>query len=409
MFSPAQKKMYLGCFLAYTCAYITRLNFSAALPALGASLQLHSTQFGLIQTLNALLYAAGQMIFGMMADKINPKRFVVTGLSLSALCNVLFGFSKRFEALLLFWCLNGVAQSMLWTPIVTLMATHFEGKARDRVVFGLSISLIAGHLLAWGVSTFLSIRAGWQFSFFIPAGLALAGALAFFLLVKEAKGKNIESAVKGREIESLKLSKKALFLSSGLLPLLLVCILSGFIRDGVINWAPTILSEKFQAGGGMGEWVTLLIIPLFNLAGILIGRSVYRRAGGNARQTITRFFVAGILFTVLLYFAELTSLVVMIAVLLGVCCAVIYGINPLMTSIVPMEYAPFGKVGTVAGLIDSFIYIGSALSGLLASLIQSVHGWQGVFFSWIIGCALALGLSFLSNRLFGLFKKERSI
>lgn len=406
MFTLKQKKIFFACFCAYTCAYITRLNFSAALPAVVESLSLENTQMGLIQTLNALLYAGGQLFFGTQADRLNAKKLIPAGLILTALFNLLFAFSSNYVSLLIFWCLNGVAQSMLWTPIVTLISSEFEGKARDKVAFALSMSLIAGHLLAWGFSSLLVNSVGWRFSFGIPACIALMGSFVFMAVMKNIKPHKEENIQKGREIEKVSLKPKALFLYSGLLALLFVCILNGFIRDGVINWAPTILGERLAAGESMGSWLTILIIPLLNLMGILIGRRLYQKAGSNARQTITLFYFGSITFAALLFVFEKTAYTFITALLLGACCAAMYGINPIMTTIVPMEYAPFGKVGTVAGLIDSFIYVGSALSGIITSIIQANFGWSGVFFSWIGVSLLALGLSFTSGRQYEKFKKE---
>ena len=50
-------------------------------------------------------------------------------------------------------------------------------------------------------------------------------------------------------------------------------------------------------------------------------------------------------------------------VLLGLCSAMAYGINPLLTGFLPMDYQSLGRVGMAAGLIDALIYVGSAFSG----------------------------------------------
>ena len=59
---------------------------------------------------------------------------------------------------------------------------------------------------------------------------------------------------------------------------------------------------------------------------------------------------------------------ILCAVLLGVLCAFLFGVNPLITSLFPMEYDKMGRVALVAGVIDCFIYIGSALAGSAADL-----------------------------------------
>lgn len=96
----------------------------------------------------ALVYAAGQIINGLLADKINVRLSIAAGLAASAVCNALFGLNSSFALLLALWGLNGAAQSMLWTPIVKLVAERFSGHARDRASFVLSITVIFGHFIA---------------------------------------------------------------------------------------------------------------------------------------------------------------------------------------------------------------------------------------------------------------------
>ena len=109
-FSRQEKCIFAGCFFSYLFAYTARLNLSAALPNLTASLQLSDTQGGLIQTCFAIVYASGQFVNGAMADRMNPRWHITLGLLLSALCNLLFGLSTQYWQMLLLWALNGAAQ-----------------------------------------------------------------------------------------------------------------------------------------------------------------------------------------------------------------------------------------------------------------------------------------------------------
>ena len=83
------------------------------------------------------------------------------------------------------------------------------------------------------------------------------------------------------------------------------------------------------------------------------------------------------------FFARLSTL--LCAVLLAGCVAMAYGLNPLLTSLLPLEYYDLGRVGTVAGLVDAFIYLGSSLSGVVTGALAENAGWQTVFFIWAAG------------------------
>lgn len=111
-FSSFQRSTLLLCFFAYASAYTGRLNLSAALPGLRGSIAISDVQAGLFQTVFALVYAAGQIINGLLADKINVRLSIAAGLAASAVCNALFGLNSSFALLLALWGLNGAAQSM---------------------------------------------------------------------------------------------------------------------------------------------------------------------------------------------------------------------------------------------------------------------------------------------------------
>ena len=72
----------------------------------------------------------------------------------------------------------------------------------------------------------------------------------------------------------------------------------------------------------------------------------------------------------------------------------LYGVNPLLTSLFPMEYDKMGRVALVAGVIDCFIYLGSALAGALTGALTESIGWNRVFALWaaaqLMGALLAV-------------------
>ena len=79
------------------------------------------------------------------------------------------------------------------------------------------------------------------------------------------------------------------------------------------------------------------------------------------------------------------------SVLLGLICAGMYGANTMLTGLIPLEYDRIGRTSLTAGLIDSLIYLGSALSGALAGgVYENLGGWA-LYGLWIAaGAASAL-------------------
>lgn len=399
LFTKAQWRIFFGCFIAYAAAYIGRLNLSAALPKLTEGMTLTDVQGGMFQTGFALIYATGQLVNGSLVDRISARKYIFVGMLSSALCNLLVGTAQSYGTLLLFWCMNGVAQSMLWTPIVKMMATWFHGKARGRVSFGMSMTLIVGHLLAWAISGFMAELFGWRQSFLIPAAVVGVMAVAVFALLRdkpseaelaeEMEGENEEARVEAETVTNV-MPIQTMIMKTGLLMVLLCCIGNGFVRDGVITWAPTIINSIGAGMPGGSSVVVTLMIPVLNFMGVLAGKRVHGRMGNNARKcAMLMMMVSSVLSLLVLVGAKS---MVLCALLLGLTCAATYGINPMLTTLIPMEYTRAGRVGLVAGLIDCFIYLGSSLAGIATGAVSESLGWNAVFIAW---CVVAVAGSLL--------------
>ena len=383
-FTAYQKRVLGACFAVYFCTYIGRLNMSATLDdIIGSFKGLDNATGGLLQTLFAVFYAMGQLLFGFLADKFEPKRLIMTGLIGSAMANLAFSFMPSFGLLLAMWTVNGVFQSMIWTPIVICMAHCFEDKKRKSASFVMSFTLALGHFAAWGLAMLLSRQFSWRWSYRIPALiLLLASFAALFMLPGGLRGssKGKKNAITAQPVKTL--------LGTGLILMLFCCVLNGFVRDGVVTWAPTIL------GGKQHTMLFSLIIPCVNLLGIMLGAYLVRHYRGNIRA-LTGLMTGFSGIPALLACALGNMHVAVAAVLLGLMSAVLYGTNPLLTTLTPLEYDAFGRVGLVAGLIDCSIYLGSALSGTFTGLVsQSAQGWRAVYGLWtaaaFVSCMMAL-------------------
>lgn len=406
VFTKAQWRIFFGCFVAYAVAYVARLNLAAALPDMLRNMNLTETQGGMFQTGFALIYAAGQLVNGSLVDKISARRHILIGMIASGLCNLLVGCSQSFGWLLAGWCLNGAAQSMLWTPIVKLMATWYHGAARNRVSFGMSITLIVGHLAAWAISGFMATLFGWRLSFLIPAALiALMSVAAFILLRDDPSEEQLADEKRmlggltetGGEPQNEKklMPIRQMLLNTGLLMVLFCCIANGFVRDGVMTWAPTIIGSIGGETLGSSTAVSL-IIPILNMVGVIVGRKVHVMMKNNGRMCTAALMAVSSILSLLILAASKSM--ALCALLLGLTCAATYGINPMLTTLIPMEFDSAGRVGLVAGMVDCFIYLGSSMAGIATGALSDAMGWNAVFTAWCIVAAVGAVMGAISLR-----------
>lgn len=394
-FSREQRRCLTLCFLSYAAAYTGRLNLSAALVGLKNSLALTDARAGLFQTVFALAYAAGQVFNGSRVDRVSARRSIAVGLFASAVCNLIFGLTENAAVLTAVWALNGAAQSMLWTPIVKLTATWFSGAERERASVILSVTIICGHLAAWGLSGTMASMFHWRFSFLLPAAILAAAGIAAAALLRDRPDAEAAdpSTVKAAPAVG-RMALRPLIRSTGLAALLACCICNGFVRDSIVTWGPTILAES----GGLSLNATLvsLVIPILNLCGVMVVRRCYRLLGGSARGAVGILLAGSAVVSLLMLPSGLG--VIWSALMLGLCCAANSGINPMINTLIPMEYDGTGRVGLVAGLVDCFIYLGSALSGVVTGALSDAIGWHWVYAVWAFVSFAGALLAFCSAK-----------
>ena len=402
-FSSMQKKILLTCIVVYTTAYAGRMNLSAALSSIAGEMSLSMMRAGFLQTVFAVVYACGQLVNGSIVDHLNPAKYMLVGITGTAVCNLAMGFGNSYAAMLVIWALNAVFQSMMWTPIMRMLAMHFPvRRTRERASETVALSLVIGHLASWAISGFVSGRTGWRYSFIIPACAAfvVAAGAAFALRdVGTIKGESL-----GQQTKEIQTGDPLLrtFAATGFFFVLVTASMHGFIRDGVITWTPTIL-HHMSGGQTVSSTSFSLILPMINFVGIMIGFSL-RRRGARPHSVVAVMMTATIVCALPLLL--IVRSLALTAALLGCMCATMYGLNTMLTGLIPFEYNRIGKTGMTAGLVDSFIYAGSVLAGALAGGVYEGFGVSALVIMWIAASALSIVMMRISGRMNAAYWKK---
>ncbi|MBR6186177.1 MAG: MFS transporter [Clostridia bacterium] len=376
-YTKSELRLLLACFWAYTAAYISRCNLSPSLAAIAASFGVSAARAGLLPTCFAIPYAVGQIVSGLLADRYPAVRLMLIGLLGSSAVNVLFSICPYFPLLVALWFVNGLLQSMVWTPIMRILAVQFRDSVRDHAVFFISLTLIFGYLLAWALSGLLTSLFGWRAAFLVSGTVTAAIAVPSVLRMKglPAGGPSLPG-----EPPKARAPIRKLLLGTNLILLLICCFTNGYVRDSISYWATKLLmdTQGIDLNSAVG---IILIIPCVNFLGIQMGRAAYQRTGNNL------YLSSGILFAVCTVLCAAlgpvsqSSLPGCIAVLVLI-SAMTYGLNPLLTTLMPMLYCHMNRVALAAGLLDAMIYAGSAFSGFFAGYLCDRFGWSAVFLSW---------------------------
>ena len=116
-----------------------------------------------------------------------------------------------------------------------------------------------------------------------------------------------------------------------------------------------------------------------------------------------------VLFVVLLSaYSVIAKSAVLLMILFGVSAMIMSAVNNVITSIVPLYMRRKMDSGLLAGVLDTFCYIGSTLSTGLLGYIADSKGWTGVFlclFIFSAAACLVCGISVLVKKYSG-FSEE---
>ena len=186
---------------------------------------------------------------------------------------------------------------------------------------------------------------------------------------------------------------------SGFVVVLIVSVMYGFVRDGITTWAPQILGEV--SGDSMSATTFSLVIPLINTLGIVLSYSLRNIPGLHNRRIVAVMMMISTVFCACLCGA---SGVVLCALFMGFACACLSGANPLLTSLIPMEYEREKLIGMSAGLIDSLIYVGSALAGVMAGFIRESLSLNALFITWAGVALIAAALAAVSDSMLRVYR-----
>ena len=124
--------------LVYLACYFARNILSVVTPQIVADTKISFEFIGTISTANMFFYAGGQLINGIIGDKIKAKYLVGGGLVLAGLCSVVMGLSQEPS---LEFTHSSISKSPLATDIVLSDGTRMIHSHPGTLIYSLAILL----------------------------------------------------------------------------------------------------------------------------------------------------------------------------------------------------------------------------------------------------------------------------
>ena len=360
-------------FLGYATFYLLRSNnVSVVTLEIQDSLNYSKEMIGDLGAITALTYGLSKFLMGSLSDRSDARKFMATGLLLTAFCNFAFGATRDYHTHLWLWGLNGFFQGMGWPPCGRVMGHWFSERER-----GLTFSIwntshnvgggIAGVLAAWAVKEF----GGWEYAFFVPGVIAIVGAMYIFWRLRDTPQSvglppieqyrddypaNRDDAV---DIER-ELTFRELFIGKVLLNkyvwLLAIANFFAYItRYSMLDWGPTYLREA--KGGTIDDgWRGLMAIEFGGIPSTIFFGWMSDRLEGRRGMvaTLCMLPIIGAFAAIIVIPPGYLWLDFTMLMLIG------FFVYPVINLIViaALDIVSKKAIGTAAGFIGLFGYLG---------------------------------------------------
>lgn len=398
-----QTRTIIATMIGYALFYFVRKNLSIAMPAMQADLGITKTELGLFLTLHGLIYGLSKFINGFIGDRVNARYFMVTGLVLSAICNVVFGFSSAVLVFGIVWMLNGWFQGMGFPPCARML-THWvppRELATKMSVWNTSHSIGAGLVV---IVCGYVVSLGWRWCFFVPSIIALLGAVGVWFTMRDTpqsvglpalvpEGLTKEEAEhEDTSAEFKAFVRKQVFLN----PYIWVIAVANFfvyvIRYVVLDWGPTLLSEWKGVSIEHAGWM----VAAFEISGIIgmlaAGWATDRFFGGRSPRVCVFCMGFATLFIFLFWLLD-TPPMWLASLLLMAAGFFIYGPQALV-GIAAANMATKLAAATAGGFTGLFGYASTLVSGWGLGYLATNYGWS-LAISVLIGIGITGTLVFM--------------
>lgn len=373
------KSIVLLGFLVYFFSYAMRLDYSASIVAIVSDLNISNTMASAAVTGSFITYGIGQVICGFIGDKVSPVKMISVAMLGTILVNILVSFSSNITVITVLWCINGICQAMLWPPLTRFVSEQVGTEKYSDAITYVGLSASIGTIFIYLFVPIILEITIWRNVFRCMSVLGI-----IMLIVWGYATRNIpmgKAETKIRVKDSRTISIWGLITLAGLIPIFLAIALQGILRDGIQTWLPSLANEQFGLSASSSVLSTA-VLPVLSVTSVLISNGIYHKIK-NEIKTATIMF--GIAFAATLPMAlGLRIPALMTIVFAAMISGCMHGVNHMLISLIPKNFAKFGIVSTFSGILNAFTYIGASISSYGFAVIADGIGWNAVLISWSV-------------------------
>jgi OPA family glycerol-3-phosphate transporter-like MFS transporter len=386
--------------LTYAFLYMGRYNLKVSkfafeeiqgadgLPLMG------NADFGMIFMWGTIVYGFSFLINGPLTDKYGGRFSILVGSAGALVANFVMGlaswsllnngmFHKEIAAnfvavFSVLYAINMYFQSFGAVAIVKVNASWFHVRERGvfGAIFGILISLGIYFAFDWGYRILNGIGLVWVF--FVPTILLVIFWVLDYFIVQNSPGEagqkdfdtaDASSGDDGPQLGALSVFKLMLR-NPVIITIALVEFCSGFLRQAIMQWYRTFAKQTDAMLGLKSSFVYdnwgLLLCCAGILGGVFAGTisdHVFKSRRGPVAALLYGLMLVC---SVILVFTYKTSAVSWLVLFMSMA---VIGVHGMLSGTASMDFGGRKNVGIAVGIIDGFVYLGTAVMSLTYSIV----------------------------------------
>ena len=369
--------------LMYTSFYLCRYNLSLANKSIADEFHFSKSQMNEIISGALIAYAIGQVVNGLLTDKLGGKRAMLIGAAGTLTMNFLFGAASFWGMLGLFVAIrsiDGYMQAFGAPGFIKINAAWFSQVERGTFagIFGCMINLSRFVLFTFGPAllagfTFLGLceipPLHWRWLFWVPAGMAAIVAVILALVVKDTPEEAGFQGMFADEADHSDTDARSKIwpvfreiVSNPVVWIIAVAYAcTGAVRQSLDQWFPRYLQEvqHLDLSSTQFKWTGFLIPAVASAGSLLSGIISDRLFQGRRAPVAAWIYFLGV--AVCLAAAQARGTFAIIFALVAISFTV-NSTHSLLGPAAAMDIGGRKMAGFASGLIDSFQYFGAGLA-----------------------------------------------
>ncbi len=341
-------------------------------------------------SLNLLIFGIAQLIYGPISDRFGRRPVFLGSIALFSVASIACGFAQSIDQLLVARMLQGLfaaAEAVICLAVFKDLFTEKE-QVKGFAIYGMTIALAPA--IAPILGGYIHVLLGWEYNFFLTAGVGVLTAILIYLLLPESTIPDPHALKLKSILHNYRsvLSNK-IFITYGALSGVALGLIYAFVTG-----APFILISYFGVEIQHFGYYQAVIVVAFFLGSLLATRLIDHWPSLRVLTLGMIIMVIGAMLVVgFVFIGRLSPDTLVFGYLF-----IAFGIGPIFSVAPSKAMSAVEKSAGSAASVFGFLEIG--LSGVIAAMVSVFHDDTPDPFGVVIGLTAVAGifLCVIANR-----------